>query len=181
MAVVRMSGRERTIAMTENFDTASDCTDVVDLAWAEMDEFFKALGARGPAATPEQWEQDRARFGEIQERCNSVVFRGLRTGRAQQSSATSGQGLPALEFRSAGVQVGHVRSFFAKENAMSGDEVPRDDEWLRRLACNLLPRLPSDRDKALRVIAHLCALVQSRDSGSRKPRPTLTIVRGGPR
>jgi hypothetical protein len=64
---------------------------------------------------------------------------------------------------------------------MSDDEVPRDDEWLRRLACNLLPRLPSDRDKALRVIGHLCALVQSRDGGGRRPRPTLTIVEGGPR
>ena len=60
--------------MIGNFDTASDSTDVVDVAWAEMDEFFKALGARGPAATPEQWEQDRARFVEIQERCNSLVF-----------------------------------------------------------------------------------------------------------
>jgi hypothetical protein len=56
------------IIMTRNFDT--DPTDVVDLAWAEMDAFFKALGARGPAATPEQWEQDRARFVEIQKRCN---------------------------------------------------------------------------------------------------------------
>jgi len=169
--------------MTKNFDTASDCTDVVDVAWAEMDKFFNALGARGPAATPEQWEQDRARFGEIQERCNSLVFSGLRPGRGRQSSATSGQGLPALDFRSAGVQVGPVRSFFAKENAMSGDgdEVPWDDEWLRRLAGNLLPRLPSNRDKALRVIAHLCALVQSRGSASTKLRPTLTIVRGGPR
>ena len=63
---------------------------------------------------------------------------------------------------------------------MSDDEVPRDDEWLQRLACNLLPRLPSDRDKALRVIGHLCALVQSRDSGSARRRPILTIVGGGP-
>jgi hypothetical protein len=39
-----------------------------------MDEFFKALGARGPASTPEQWEQDRIRFLEIQERCNSLVL-----------------------------------------------------------------------------------------------------------
>jgi hypothetical protein len=62
--------RERMIIMTANFDTGPDPTDVVDLAWAEMDEFFKALGARGPAATPEQWEQDRARFAEIQQRCN---------------------------------------------------------------------------------------------------------------
>jgi len=37
-----------------------------------MDEFFKALGARGPATTPEQWQQDRARFLEIQQRCNEV-------------------------------------------------------------------------------------------------------------
>jgi hypothetical protein len=60
--------------MIDDFDTASDCTDLVDLAWAEMDEFFKALGARGPASTPEQWEQDRIRFLEIQERCNSLVL-----------------------------------------------------------------------------------------------------------
>jgi hypothetical protein len=60
--------------MIENCDAASDCEDVVDLAWAEMDEFFKALGARGPASTPEQWEQDRARFHEIQERCNSLAL-----------------------------------------------------------------------------------------------------------
>jgi len=60
--------------MIENSDTAPDCADLVDLAWAEMDEFFKALGARGPASTPEQHEQDRARFLEIQERCNSLVF-----------------------------------------------------------------------------------------------------------
>jgi len=60
--------------MIENSDTASDCEDLVDLAWAEMDEFFKALGARGPASTPEQWEQDRARFLEIQERCNSLAL-----------------------------------------------------------------------------------------------------------
>jgi hypothetical protein len=71
---VRMTGRERMIIMTVNFDAASDCTDVVDLAWAEMDEFFKALGARGPAVTPEQWEQDCARFVEIQKRCNSLVL-----------------------------------------------------------------------------------------------------------
>jgi len=58
--------------MMENADTASDCADPLDLAWAEMDEFFKALGARGPAATPEQWEQDRARFLEIQARCNAL-------------------------------------------------------------------------------------------------------------
>ena len=55
MVDVRMTGHKRTIAMTKNFDTASDCTDVVDVAWAEMDKFFNALGARGPAATPEQW------------------------------------------------------------------------------------------------------------------------------
>jgi hypothetical protein len=61
------------IIMTAYFDT-SGCTDVVDLAWAEMDEFFNALGARGPAATPEQWEQDCARFVEIQKRCNSLVL-----------------------------------------------------------------------------------------------------------
>ena len=100
--------------MTENLDTASDCIDVVDLAWAEMDEFFKALGARGPAATPEQWEQDRARFVEIQQRCNSLVFRDRRTGRVRQSSATLGDGLPFLDLGAAGVQVGQVRSFFAK-------------------------------------------------------------------
>lgn len=64
----------REIIMIDDFDTASDCTDLVDLAWAEMDEFFKALGARGPASTPEQWEQDRIRFLEIQERCNSLVL-----------------------------------------------------------------------------------------------------------
>jgi hypothetical protein len=113
-AVVRMTGRERIIVMAANFDTASDCTDVVDLAWAEMDEFFKALGARGPAATPEQWDEDRARFVEIQERCNSLVFRDLRTGRGQQSSAPSGQGTPVLHFRSAGVHIAQVRSSFAK-------------------------------------------------------------------
>jgi hypothetical protein len=112
MAVVRMTGRERMIVMAANFDTASDGTDVVDLAWAEMDEFFKALGARGPAATPEQWDEDRARFLEIQQRCNSLVFRDLRTGRAQQSSAPLGQGVAALDFR--GVQIRQVRSFFAK-------------------------------------------------------------------
>ncbi len=64
----------RETIMMDNFDTASDCTDLVDLAWREMDEFFKALGARGPASTPEQWERDRVRFLEIQERCNSVVL-----------------------------------------------------------------------------------------------------------
>ena len=58
--------------MIEDFDTASD--DVLDLAWAEMDEFFRALGARGPASTPEQHEQDRVRFLEIQERCNTVAL-----------------------------------------------------------------------------------------------------------
>lgn len=61
---------------------------------------------------------------------------------------------------------------------MSDDEVRRDDEWLRTVARSLLPRLPSDRDKALQVIRHLCVLVQSR-GGSMKPRPTLTIVGGG--
>jgi len=60
--------------MAANSDSPSDGTDVVDVAWAEMDEFFQALGARGPAATPEQWEQDRARFAEIQKRCNSAVL-----------------------------------------------------------------------------------------------------------
>jgi hypothetical protein len=100
--------------MAANFDIASDYTDVVDLAWAEMDEFFKALGARGPAATPEQWEEDRARFVEIQERCNSLIFRDLRTGRGQQSSAPLGQAVAGLDFRPAGVQIGQVRSFFAK-------------------------------------------------------------------
>jgi hypothetical protein len=114
MAVVRATGRERTNVMTANFDTALDCTDVVDLAWAEMDEFFEALGARGPAATPEQWEEDRARFVEIQERCNSLVFSDLRTGRGQQSSAPLGQGVPVSDLRLAGVQIGQVRSFFAK-------------------------------------------------------------------
>jgi hypothetical protein len=68
-----MTRRERVIIMIRNLDTTSDAADVIDLAWAEMDEFFKALGARGPASTPEQWEQDRARFLEIQERCNSLV------------------------------------------------------------------------------------------------------------
>jgi hypothetical protein len=63
--------REGVIIMIENFDAASD--DILDLAWAEMDEFFRVLGARGPASTPEQHEQDRARFLEIQERCNAVV------------------------------------------------------------------------------------------------------------
>jgi hypothetical protein len=62
---------------------------------------------------------------------------------------------------------------------MADDEVPQDDEWLQTVACNLLPRLPSNRDKALRVIGHLSALVQSRDSARAKPRPTLTIVGGG--
>jgi hypothetical protein len=114
MAVVRMTGRERIIVMAANFDTASDSTDVVDLAWAEMDEFFTALGARGPAATPEQWQEDRARFVEIQQRCNSLVFRDLRTGRGQQPSAPSRQGAPVLHFHSAGVQIGPVRSSFAK-------------------------------------------------------------------
>jgi hypothetical protein len=60
--------------MIENSDTASNCADVVDLAWAEIDEFFKALGARGRASTPEQWAQDRLRFLEIRERCNSLVL-----------------------------------------------------------------------------------------------------------
>ena len=60
--------------MIANPHTVSDCADLLDLAWAEMDEFFKALGARGPASTPEQWEQDRARFLEIRERCNSAVL-----------------------------------------------------------------------------------------------------------
>ena len=60
--------------MMQNFDITSDPADVIDLAWAEMDEFFKTLGVRGPASTPEQWEQDRARFLEIQERCNSLVL-----------------------------------------------------------------------------------------------------------
>jgi hypothetical protein len=75
MTAIRMIRREEVIIMTEteNFHTASDCTDPVDLAWAEMDEFFKVLGARGPASTPEQWEQDRARFLEIQEHCNALV------------------------------------------------------------------------------------------------------------
>jgi hypothetical protein len=69
----RMTRREGVISMMQNFDTTSDAADVIDLAWAEMDEFFKALRARGPASTPEQWEQDRARFLEIQARCNSLV------------------------------------------------------------------------------------------------------------
>jgi hypothetical protein len=112
MAVARMTGRERIIVMAANFDTALDCTDVVDVAWAEMDEFFKALGARGPAATPEQWDEDRARFVAIQERCNSLVFRDLRTGRGQKSRL--GQGVPALPFRSTAVEIGQVRSFSAK-------------------------------------------------------------------
>jgi hypothetical protein len=68
----RLTGREGVIIMIENFDTASD--DLLDLAWAEMDEFFRALGARGLAATPKQHEQDRVRFLEIQERCNSLVL-----------------------------------------------------------------------------------------------------------
>jgi hypothetical protein len=174
-----VAGFQQELSMTENFDTAADDTDVVDLAWAEMEEFFTALGARGPAATPEQWEQDRIRFVEIQERCNSLVFGDLRMGR--QSSATSGQGLPALDCRRRVSKLESSGVFSRRENAMSDDEVPRDDEWLRRLACNLLPRLPADRDKALRVISHLCALVQSRASVSTKPRPTLTIVDGGPR
>jgi hypothetical protein len=62
------------IIIIANSQTVSNCDDLLDLAWAEMDEFFKALGARGPASTPEQWEQDRARFLEIQERCNSLVL-----------------------------------------------------------------------------------------------------------
>jgi hypothetical protein len=62
---------------------------------------------------------------------------------------------------------------------MFDDEVPRDDEWLHAVACNLLPRLPSNRDKALRVIGHLSVLVQSRRSPSAKLRPTLTLVGGG--
>jgi hypothetical protein len=72
-----MIRREGVIMMTEteNFDTASDCADPVDLAWAEMDEFFKVLGARGPASTSEQWEQNRARFLEIQEHCNGLYRR----------------------------------------------------------------------------------------------------------
>jgi hypothetical protein len=69
-----MTRGEGVIVMIENSNTSLDCADLVDLAWAEMDEFFKALGARGPASTPEQWEQDRARFLEIQERCNSLVL-----------------------------------------------------------------------------------------------------------
>jgi len=71
-----MIRREGVIVMTEteNFDTAPDYPDPIDLAWAEMDEFFRALGERGPASTPEQWEQDRARFLEIQERCNARVW-----------------------------------------------------------------------------------------------------------
>jgi hypothetical protein len=69
-----MTRREGEILMLENSEPASDCPDLVDLAWAEMDEFFKALGARGPASTPEQWEKDRVRFLEIQERCNSLVL-----------------------------------------------------------------------------------------------------------
>ena len=69
-----MTRREGVIIMIQNFDITSDPADVIDLAWAEMDEFFKALGARGPASTAEQWEQDRARFLEIQERCNSLVL-----------------------------------------------------------------------------------------------------------
>ena len=125
--------------MIGNFDTASDCTDVVDLAWAEMDEFFKALGARGPAATPEQWEQDCARFLEIQERCNALVL-----------ESCDGPN-PAI--------LGHIRPQ-GRENSMSDNEVPGDDEWLRTVANSLLQRIPSDRDRALRVIGHLCELVQ---------------------
>jgi len=67
----RLTCREGSIIMIENFDAASD--DILDLAWAEMDEFFRVLGARG-SASPEQHEQDRARFLEIQERCNAVVL-----------------------------------------------------------------------------------------------------------
>jgi hypothetical protein len=60
--------------MIANSDIAPDGEDLVDLAWAEMDEFFRTLGARGPASTIEQWARDRAQFLEIQERCNSVVL-----------------------------------------------------------------------------------------------------------
>ena len=69
-----MTRREGVIIMIQNFDITSDPADVIDLAWTEMDGFFKALGVRGPASTPQQWEQDRARFLEIQERCNSLVL-----------------------------------------------------------------------------------------------------------
>jgi hypothetical protein len=74
--------------------------------------------------------------------------------------------------------LGHIRPQ-GRENSMSDDEVPGDDEWLRTVANSLLQRLPSDRDRALRVIGHLCELVQSRNSGSKTPRPRLTLIEGG--
>jgi hypothetical protein len=63
---------------------------------------------------------------------------------------------------------------------MADDETPAAEEyWLRDVATNILPKLPQDKGKALRVIKVLTQLVEWRTSGAAARKPTLTLIEGG--
>jgi hypothetical protein len=63
---------------------------------------------------------------------------------------------------------------------MADDEMPAAEEyWFRNVATNILPKLPHDKSKALRVIRLLTDFVEWRASGATVRKPTLTVIEGG--
>jgi hypothetical protein len=63
---------------------------------------------------------------------------------------------------------------------MADDETPLlEGRRLRRVAENLLPELPADKDQALLVVGFLWQLVERRPLAPTAPKPTLIIIEGG--
>lgn len=54
-----------------------------------------------------------------------------------------------------------------------------DQERLRAVALQIVATLPADQDEALRIIGHVCDLIRWRRAAV-APKPTLTLVEGGP-
>jgi hypothetical protein len=63
---------------------------------------------------------------------------------------------------------------------MADNEMPfLEERRLWRVAANLLPELPVDKDKAQRVIGFLWQLLELRPSAPMARKPILTIIEGG--
>ena len=66
----------------DRIDATWDRADAeTNLAWAEMEDFLKAMKERGPASTPEQRKRDQEQFIEIHERysarCRAIFERAV--------------------------------------------------------------------------------------------------------
>jgi len=58
----------------------------------------------------------------------------------------------------------------------------KDDEIEHRLkveALQIAATLPADRNEALRILGHVCELIQWRHRDTTSPKPTLTVLNGG--